>query len=441
MKGTKPLSQAVASRRENRLFHWGIARATVSACRTASRGSVGSSVGQSVGLTAIQIKNAAPGRLSDGRGLILVKTSPTNGRWVYRYQLHGKRRDMGLGSWPMLSLADARKERDLWAREQAAGRDPISVRAAQVEAEKASRDKDDPTLADMTQLVFEARRDSLRGGGTRGRWLSPLTTHVLPKLGKRRMSEIHQTDIKTALSPIWRSKHPTAKKAIERLRIVFREARAVGVDCDPFVVDAAERLLGIVRHEPKHIASTPWQEIPALYARLNGRQSSHLCLRWMILTCVRADGCRGAHASEIDGDLWTVPADRIKGQEGRVRDFRVPLSPAAQELAQSLQGGPTDLLFPGDTGAPITTTALQKALNTLGEAGRPHGFRSSFRAWVQDTDAASYEVSETILGHKVGNKVERAYARSDLLDRRRTVMDAWARYVTGAEANVVTLRG
>lgn len=391
-------------------------------------------------LNNVTVKNAAPGRLSDGRGLILVKSSATKGSWVFRYQHLGRRRDMGIGPWPGLSLAQARATRDKWAAMLVEGKDPISEREAQRAAQTQDRDRDDPTFADMVQTVFEARRASLRGDGDRGRWLSPLITHMIPKIGKQRMSALHQTDIRDALAPIWKTKHPTAKKALERTRIVFREARAVGVACDPFVVDAASRMLGIVRHEPEHITATPWQNIPALYAKLRPELSSQLCLRWMILTLVRADGCRGAVAAELDGDVWTVPADRIKGVEGRVADFRVPLSPEAVRIAADAQETGGDLLFPGRGNRPLSSTALQKALNDIGEAGRPHGFRSSFRAWVQDTDAAPWDVSETVLGHKVGNKVERSYARSDLLDRRRTVMDAWARYVTGAQSNVVSLK-
>jgi integrase len=390
-------------------------------------------------LINVTIKNAAPGRHSDGRGLILIKASATSGRWIYRYQFDKRRRDMGLGPWPDLSLAQARAARDTWTAEIRAGRDPIAAREAQREAEKADRDRHDPTFAEMVTTVFEARKASLRGDGERGRWRSPLDTHMIPRIGNLRMSTLHQTDIKDALAPIWRAKHPTARKAIERTRIVFRKARAMGVSCDPFVVEAAEEMLGIVRHETSHITATPWQEIPGLYQRLRPELSSHLCLRWMILTLVRSDGCRGACLSEIEGDVWTVPAERVKGVQGRVSAYRVPLSPEAMRIVAAAREAGDDLLFPGRRGQPLSSTAVEKAMNQIGEAGRPHGFRSSFRAWVQDTDAAGFEVAEAILGHKVGSKVERSYARSDLLDRRRPVMDAWARYVTGAQNNVIAL--
>lgn len=349
---------------------------------------------------------------------------------MYRYQHLGKRRDMGLGSWPTISLAQARSERDKWATVLAGGLDPINERNARREKEKREREKSDPTFAEMAEVVFEARKASLRGDGARGRWRSPLDVHIIPKIGNMAMSKIHQTDIKNALQPIWHTKHPTAEKAIQRTGIVFRQARAMGVDCDPFVVDSARHTLGIVRHKTKNIVATPWQDVPALYAKLRPGLSSHLCLRWMILTVVRSDGSKGARASEVQGDIWTVPSDRVKGKEGQVSDFRVPLSSPAAEIVSAARRVGQDLLFPGRNSNHLSSTALEKALNELGEPGRPHGFRSSFRTWVQETDAAPYEVAETILGHQIGTKVVRSYARSDLLDRRRPVMDAWAKFVT-----------
>ncbi|MGX9855759.1 tyrosine-type recombinase/integrase [Limimaricola variabilis] len=393
-------------------------------------------------LTATGIKRVAPGKLHDGGGLMLNKTGDT-GKWVYRYSHLKRRREMGLGSWPTVSLADARAERDRWAQVLASGKDPIEVRNAQRAAELADRSRTDPTFSEMVAIVFEAKRDGLRGGGKRGRWLSPLEGYVLPVIGHMRMSEIQQTDIHRALKPIWRAKHPTAIKAVNRTRIVFREAKLMGYDCEPMAVDQAQYRLGEVLHKATPMPSTPWQDIPALWDRLGKGAVSDQCLRFMILTLVRLDGCAGARFDEIEDGIWTVPAERMKGREGKVEDFRVPLSAEAMKIVREAEPfAENGLLFPGARGTPISATALEKRLTHIGEAGRPHGFRSSFRSWVQDTDASSWEVSEKILAHTIGSKVERAYARSDLLDRRRPVMEAWADYVTGrAAANVVPIRG
>lgn len=383
-------------------------------------------------LTAVMVKNTPSGLLGDGGGLRLEKNGDT-GKWIYRYSHLGKRREMGLGQWPTVSLSDARKLRDSWATELAAGRDPIAIREDQRAAEVAERDKNDPTFEELTRIVFEARKATLRGEGKRGRWLSPLERHLFPALGRKRVSALTRHDFANALRPIWRNMHPTAEKAYQRSRLIFREGKFMGFECDPFEVEAASRILGEVRHVTKPIPSTPWQELPGLYSSL-GNSIADECLRFMILTCVRADGCTGARFAEIKDGVWTVPKDRVKGIEGLVEDFRVPLSGEAQKVVERMAEISPTFLFSARLGRPITTNACEKRLNEMKEPGRPHGFRSSFRTWVQDTDACSWEVSETVLGHSIGNNVERSYARSDLLERRRIAMEAWASHVTGKRA-------
>lgn len=391
-------------------------------------------------LTALGVKAAPDGKLFDGAGITLVKKDG-RGKWVYRYSHLKKRREMGLGSYPDLSLSDARKARDKWQGVLAQGLDPIDQRAELQAAQVAERDKSDPTFEEIARTVFEAKKAGLRGDGTRGRWLSPLVMHVFPKMGRKRMSEIHQSDIHDTLKPIWKAKPPTAKKAIERIGIVFKQARLMGMDCDPFTVEAAQHMLGVVIHKPKHISATPWQEVPALYQRLDSLAGSALCLRWMMLTLVRSTGCRGARFDEIENGVWTVPADRMKGSEAGATSFRVPLCEQALEIAGICGETSGDFLFPSDRGGKgLSDNAIHKTLKRAKEAGRPHGFRTSFRTWAQDTDQP-WDVAETILAHTIGGKVERSYARSDLLDRRRIVMDKWAAFVTGEASSVVKLRG
>lgn len=397
-------------------------------------------------LTAMEVKTAAPGKLQDGGGLILDK-GESGGKWIFRYSIAGRRRDMGLGTYPSVGLAAARAERDKWAAVLHGGIDPISERERRIEAEKAELTRDDPTLTRLVEMVFEAKKATLRGEGTRGRWMSPLEKHVLPKLGTRIASKIHQTDIRDALAPIWRTKHETAQKAISRLGITFQRGRLAGYSVDPFTVEAAKHLLGEVHHEPTPIEATPWQDIPALFQRLGENPTTaHLCLQFIMLTVVRGDAARGARLDEIEGAVWTVPAQRVKGTIKQAADFRVPITDAARDVIERCAPGAVDgLLFPakkhnGQFGA-ISANALEKALNVLGEAGRPHGFRTSFRTWVQDTQAATFDVAETALGHTIGGKVERSYARSDLLDQRRVLMTKWAAFVTGETAKVVRLRG
>lgn len=210
---------------------------------------------------------------------------------------------------------------------------------------------------------------------------------------------------------------------------------------------ARQSLVGISLRTPlnsgleKPIAATPWQDIPALYQRLNKPSPTHFAIRFAILTCVRSAGVRKAMFDEIDGDVWTVPADRVKGAEGQVSAFRVPLSQAALRVVQdATEWRVSDYMFPGQSKGAISDQALTKALNALGEVGRVHGFRTSFRTWAQDMDV-SYDVAETTLGHVIGGKIERTYARSDLLDQRRVLMEKWGAFVSGQPAQVVKLRG
>lgn len=390
-------------------------------------------------LTATAIKNSKESRLYDGGGLMMIKKGVT-GTWYFRYSHLGKRRDMGLGTWPDISLATAREARDKWATVLADGIDPISKREEDRQAEIAERDKKDPTFAEMVDVVFEQIKGRLRGEGVRGRWRSPLDLHVIPKIGRKRMSQLTQIDIKDAIKPIWRTKHPTAEKAIQRTRIVFTESRYAGIDCDPFTVDAAERLLGAHNHEVTHIVATDWRDIPELWKKLDRSTAAGQCLRWMLLTLVRFDGCRKAHVSEIVDDVWIVPKNRIKGHEGKVRDFHVPLSKAALDIVNEAKAEGRGLLFEGRRGKPLTSRGIELYLDRRNEPGRPHGFRTSFRTWVQDNDVCAFEVAETILNHKIGSSVERSYARSDLLERRAPVMEAWANFVMNGSGNVVSLR-
>jgi integrase len=391
-------------------------------------------------LSSLAVRNAKPGRLFDGSGLFLIKTQ-SGGNWIWRYSYLKRVREMGLGPLDAVSLSAARNTRDSWATILATGKDPIAERGRQRNEEKAAKDKDAPTFAEVADIVFESHKASLRGDGDRGKWFSPLRVHMIPKLGHMRISDVHQTDISAALRPIWKAKHPTAVKAWQRTRFIFQQAELMGYDCRPFVADAAQVILGKVDHQPQNVVATPWQNVPDLFERLEGITSAKMCLKWIMLTCVRSDGCLGARFDEIDGDVWTVPADRIKGERGRVKDFRVPLCDAALEIIKTARTVDDTFLFPSyRKKGNITEAALRKELTARNEAGRPHGFRTSFRTWAEETDQP-WDVSETILGHQIKGRVERAYARSDLLDRRRVVMDRWAAHVTGAESNVIKLRG
>jgi len=191
-------------------------------------------------LTAIKIRNAPPGRHGDGGGLYLDKTED-GGKWLYRYTFGGKRRDMGLGTLAVVSLAQARRERDRWAALLATGQDPISTRARE---RAAMATREDPTLEELVSTVFEARKHTLKGDGEAGRWMSPLRVHVLPKLGKRPVSTLSTADFVRVLQPIWRQKPTVAEKAFSRLRLVYVKGKRIGMGGEPDTLDAAREMLG-----------------------------------------------------------------------------------------------------------------------------------------------------------------------------------------------------
>jgi len=385
-------------------------------------------------LTALQVSRHTKGTITEPGGLRLVDT-----RWKYRYTFAGKRREIGLGSKEDVTLKQARELRQKWAGVLAQGKDPIAEREKEIAAIRAEMDAANPTFEAMALDTFDAIKATLRGDGKRGRWYSPIQLHVIPAIGQMRISEIHQKHIRDALAPLWKSKQPTAKKAIERTRKIFEFARHSGYNCTPETVDSAQHMLGHVTHVVKHHAALPWQDMPDLWASLNGDYPSTWCLKWLILTAVRSDAARGARWDEIEGDVWTVPADRVKGTKD-VKDFRVPISGSALDLLSTIRPLSKKFIFPSPHGKAISDQAVWKIMRKKCPGATIHGFRSSFKDWCRESGNIDWEVSEIALGHSVADKMQRSYARSDLLERRRMAMQRWGDFVVNEGAKVVRLR-
>jgi integrase len=392
-------------------------------------------------LKALEVKKGL-GKLFDGGGLYLFKRNLESGRWSYRYKIEGRAREMGLGPFPTVSLASARADRDKWETILKSGIDPISARDRNKAEARAEESRVDPTFSEAADITFEAVKRSLRGEGKNGRWLSPLHIHIMPHIGDLRMSKIHQSDIHKALIPIWHTKHPTAEKAIHRTRKIFAHMHLSGVECSPLTVDMAAQMLGEVNYTAIPTPASDWRDIQRIWNVLSRHEASHHALRFMILTAVRSAGVQGAKFSEIEGDVWTVTAERMKGREGKVSAFRVPLSSAALEIVDhARKWRRSDYIFQGPLASGISDVAIGKVFKKVDPTGKPHGLRTTFRTWAQEVDHTSYDVAETALAHIVGYKVERSYARSDLLDQRRVLMQRWADYVTDTEMKVVKIRG
>lgn len=389
-------------------------------------------------LTAAFLKSAPVGKHCDGAGLWLVKREDGGAQWVLRVTVHGRRREMGLGGFPSLGLADARKAAERWRKMAAEGRDPIKEREAE---ERAAR-REDISLTVLTADAFEARKAELKGDGTAGRWLSPLNIHVLPKLGRVPVTDLDQRDIRDTLAPIWHTKADTARKALNRLAIVLRHAAALGLDVDLQATDKAKALLGKSRHVPKNIPAMAWADVPGFYASLEKPTLTHLALRLLILTGVRSNPLRNIRLDQIEGGVWTVPAEAMKGRKGATEAFRVPLSGEAQRIIDLARPHARNgFLFANSRGGVISDMTLSQHMKRKGLEARPHGFRSSLRDWLAEATDAPHEVAEAMLGHVTDSGVVRAYRRTDFLEQRRALAERWADHVTGGAGQVVKLAG
>lgn len=378
-------------------------------------------------LSARAVETLGPGKYADGGGLWLHKRED-GGQWVFRFTIHGRRREMGLGSIALVRLKEAREEAEKARAIVRAGNDPIKER----ERERAAAARNLHLLDEVARDAFEARKAELKGDGKAGRWFTPLELHVLPKLGKVPVGELSQIDIRDTLKPIWHTKAETARKALNRLGIVLQHAAALGYNVDLQAAAKAKALLGRSRHEAKNIPAMPWQEVPAFYQSLDHGSITHLALRLLILTGVRSLPLRHIHESQIDGDVWTIPAASMKGRKGATADFRVPLSTEALaviEQARRFERG--GFLLPSIRRGVISDMTMSKHMERAGLAYRPHGFRSSLRTWIAETTETPHEVAETVLGHVVGGTVERAYRRTDYMEQRRKIMQAWSDFVAG----------
>ncbi|NKW71799.1 integrase arm-type DNA-binding domain-containing protein [Rhodobacteraceae bacterium R_SAG10] len=387
-------------------------------------------------LTAVKVDKSPPGKYADGGGLWLYKRPDGGAQWVLRITIHGSRKEMGLGALQNVSLKEVRLEAEKWRAFARQNINPIKEREKQRrESAKASN-----TLADVALEAFDVRKAELRQDGKAGQWFTPLKLHVLPRLGRIPVEEIDQRDIKNTLAPIWHTKADTAKKAINRLGIVMQHAAAMGLDVDIQAVAKAKALLGKQRHTVTPIPALPWQAVPAFYETLSSGTLTQLALRLLILTAgTRSKPIRFMRIDQVDGDVWIVPAENMKGRKGAVTDFRVPLSQEALHVIDLAKPFMRDgFLFPSVRRGVISDATMARYMEREGMTARPHGFRSSFRTWAADTNAP-WEVSETALAHTVGSKVERTYQRTDYLEQRRILLERWADHVTGGTGEVVQL--
>ena len=379
-------------------------------------------------LSAAFIKSAPMGKHSDGSGLWFHKRQDGGSQWILRVVVNGRRREMGLGGYPAVGLKDARELAARWRQQAKLGNDPIKTR----DNERKEAAKTDNILKNVALAAFEARKPELKADGKAGRWFSPLELHVLPELGRLPIEQIEQTDIADTLGKIWHSKAETARKAMNRLGIVFQYGAAMGLNVDLNAVAKAKALLGKSRHKPTNIPALHWSEVPEFYQSINENTVTNLALRLLILTGVRSFALRHITVDQVIDQVWTIPGENMKAAVGKLSDFRVPLSYQASEIIQlALPFATNEYLFPGVKRGVISDATMSRLMERRGMSERPHGFRSSLRTWLADCTEAPEEVAETILSHSPGNKVVKAYRRTDFFEQRAILMQRWADHVTG----------
>lgn len=393
--------------------------------------SVGQSVGQAVSrLTALEVRNLTkPGRYGDGDGLYLVIRPHGAKEWCLRYQLRGRRRDMSLGGLtPTNGLATARQ-----AAQQA--RDAVSRGVDPIDARK--RPTGVPTFAEHAVKLVATLAPSWRGKKTEGNWSRSLQTHAA-KLGPKLVDQIGTEDVLGVVKLYWTTQPESGGKLRERIERVLDSARAEGLIQGPWENPA--RWKGHLAHMlPKqkklsrgHHPAMPYGQCPAFVALIATKASMGArALEFAILTAAREEMVCGATWAEVHGDVWTIPAGRMKLEVAH----RVPLSPAAVAVLDrvGLAGRPgRALIFPGRRGKQMSSTTMDRVLIRLKLGYTPHGFRSSFRDWAGDCTEHPREIAEAALAHTIGNAVEQSYRRGDALAKRRLLMDDWAAYLAAA---------
>ena len=379
------------------------------------------------------VRNAAPGRYCDGNGLYLFVQSTGTRSWIQRLVILGRQRELGLGSVYLVPLAEARAIALANRKIARSGGDPLAERR---------RAKAVPTFAAAAALVIEQKRAGWRDPTYARAWLNRLERYAFPHIGNRPVSQVNTADVLEVLAPIWHVKAHTARSVRQRISTVMDWAVAMDYRADN-PCDRVGPVLGRQRHLVEHMRALAHQEVAAAIDTVRASRSSaivRLAFEFQVLTASRPGEVRGARWDEIDmaGRVWTIPATRMKAS----REHRVPLCRRAVEILAAARtlGDGGGLVFPSRGGRPLDEKRLRSLLKTNRIPAVPHGFRSSFRDWAAEETNHPREVVEAALAHTVQNKVEAAYARSDLFERRRRLMNDWEAYLAGASGQVVAFR-
>lgn len=381
-------------------------------------------------LTARKVETAKAGKYGDGEGLQLAVSASGAKKWVLRYQFNGKPREMGLGGYPVVSLEEARQKARAARKLAKNGVDPIA---------EAKRDRSIPTFGEMADRVIADVRTEARNAKHVAQWEMTLSVYAKP-LRALPVDQITTAHVLDALRPIWTAKPETADRTRGRIERVLNAAKAQGYRDGENPAQWRGHLVNLLpkraRLPKRHHAAMDYRDVPAFLTRLRAQAGMGArALEFTILTAARSGEALGARWSEIDlaAKVWKIPAERMKAG----RPHNVPLSSAAAALLAELEAGRTcDVVFPGQKlGRPLSGMAMEMVLRRMEVEETVHGFRSSFRDWAGNETPYPRDLAETALAHVIGDKAEQAYRRSDALERRRVMMEDWARHCGGDEYN------
>jgi integrase len=388
-------------------------------------------------LTAQFVKTVKdPGKYFDGHGLFLRVQPNGQRQWVQRITIRGKRCELGLGNPSLVSLAEAREAALANRKLAVSGGDPMR---AKKEAEAVL------TFEEAARKVHALHLPTWRNAKHGAQFLSTLETYTFPRIGALKVADVTTADVLGVLMPIWTVKPETAARVRQRIGTVMKWAIAQGwrQDNPAQSIDQAlpKRDKSLVQHR-KALTYAEVADCLKVVQASSAGLSTKLALEFLVLTATRSGEARGATWAEMDlgaSPCWTIPASRMKAK----RDHRVPLAPRAVAIlaeAKRLDDG-KGLVFPGTkAGKPLSDMTLSKLVKELGFDADVHGFRTSFRTWAQERTNFPREVAEAALAHTIKDKAEAAYARSDVFDKRRKMMEVWAAYLAQEAGEIFKLR-
>ena len=378
-------------------------------------------------LTATFVKSVfTPGRYSDkgSYGLSLLVKKSGGGHlsksWSQALRHRGQQYRLGLGSFPLISLAEARDAAFENARTARQGQDLRRSKAVKSTI---------PTFTESMELALEVLRHGWKNPRTEGQYRHYLGTYAVPAIGRMPIDQITTPDVLAVVKPVALEKPDSGRKLRNSLGQVFKWAVAAGHrETNPANGDLAAALPKMPAKS--HHSALPYAEVGAALQTVRdtgAHWATKLVFEFVVLTAARSGEARGATWAEVDlgAAVWTIPAERMKGG----KEHRIPLSTAALAvLGKARQHGSEGLIFPSQRGKVMSDSTLSKLLRENGIEAVPHGFRSSFRDWAAES-GVDRQVAEASLAHSVGGAVEAAYLRTDFFDRRRQAMDAWAAYL------------